>query len=74
VDAVDKTLDERASERPRADRTPPPRPRCTLSLFDPRYAYLTLETRVSLLDGPDAPALNLRPFRIMQKRPSGPLM
>jgi uncharacterized pyridoxamine 5'-phosphate oxidase family protein len=49
-------------------------PRCTLFLFDARYAYVTLETRVSILDGPDAPALNLRLFRTMQKRPSGPLM
>ena len=49
-------------------------PRCTLFLFDPRFAYLTLETSVSILDGPDAPELNLRLFRGMQKRPSGPLM
>lgn len=49
-------------------------PRCTLFLFDAKYAYLTLETNVSILDGPDAPALSLRLFRTMQKRPSGPLM
>ena len=49
-------------------------PRCTLFLFDPSFAYLTLETSVSILDGPDAPELNLRLFREMQKRPSGPLM
>ena len=48
-------------------------PRCTLFVFDELYGYLTLETTVTILDGPDAPALNLRLFREMQGRPDGPL-
>jgi hypothetical protein len=42
-------------------------------VFDTAYAYLTLETTVTILDGPEAPALNLRLFREMQARPTGPL-
>jgi PPOX class probable F420-dependent enzyme len=41
-------------------------PRCTLFVFDPAWSYLTLETRVTILDGPDAPDLSLRLFRVMQ--------
>ncbi|MBO0691814.1 MAG: pyridoxamine 5'-phosphate oxidase family protein [Acidimicrobiaceae bacterium] len=48
-------------------------PRCTLFVFDPQFAFLTLETTVTLLEGPEAPQLNLRLFRVMQNRPSGPL-
>jgi uncharacterized pyridoxamine 5'-phosphate oxidase family protein len=48
-------------------------PRCTLFVFDDKYGYLTLETTVVILDGPDAPALNLRLFRQMQGTPEGPL-
>lgn len=48
-------------------------PRCTLFVFDAKYGYLTLETTVTILDGPDAPASNLRLFRQMQGRPDGPL-
>lgn len=48
-------------------------PRCTLFVFDPGFAWLTLETTVTILDGPDAPALNLNLFRVMQNRPRGPL-
>jgi len=48
-------------------------PRCTLFVFDQRYSWLTLETTVTLLDGPEAAAQNLRLFRVMQNRPSGPL-
>jgi hypothetical protein len=48
-------------------------PRCTLFVFDPRFAWLALEGSVTILDGPDAPELNLRLFRLMQGRPSGPL-
>jgi hypothetical protein len=48
-------------------------PRCTLFVFDPAYAWMALETSVSILDGPDAPQLNLRLFRQMQGRASGPL-
>lgn len=48
-------------------------PRCTLFVFDQAFGYLTLETTVTILDGPDAPELNLALFRVMQGRPDGPL-
>jgi PPOX class probable F420-dependent enzyme len=48
-------------------------PRCTLYVHDPGYAWLALETSVTILDGPDAADLNLRLFRVMQDRPTGPL-
>jgi uncharacterized pyridoxamine 5'-phosphate oxidase family protein len=48
-------------------------PRCTLFVQDPGYAWLAAETSVTILDGTDAPELNLRLFRIMQSRPTGPL-
>ncbi|HKT57869.1 MAG TPA: pyridoxamine 5'-phosphate oxidase family protein [Microbacterium sp.] len=48
-------------------------PRCTLFVFDKAYAYLTIESTVTILDGPDAPRQNLELFRVMQNRPSGPL-
>jgi hypothetical protein len=48
-------------------------PRCTLFVFDAGFEWLALETHVTIHDGPDAPQLNLRLFRIMQGRPSGPL-
>lgn len=48
-------------------------PRCTLFVFDQQFAFLTLETTVTLLEGSEAPASNLRLFRVMQNRPTGPL-
>ncbi len=48
-------------------------PRCTLYVYDPRFAWLALETTGNILDGPEAPAQNLRLFREMQGKPSGPL-
>lgn len=48
-------------------------PRCTLFVFDAGFAWLALETTVRILDGPHAAAQNLRLFRVMQNRPSGPL-
>lgn len=48
-------------------------PRCTLFVFDKAYAYLTIESTATVLDGPDAPQLNLELFRVMQNRPEGPL-
>jgi Pyridoxamine 5'-phosphate oxidase len=47
--------------------------RCTLFVFDAGFGSMTLETAVTVLDGPDAPELNLRLFRGMQGRPTGPL-
>lgn len=61
------TANRRRTERLRRD------PRCTVFVFDAAYAYLTLETTVTILEGLDAPAMNLRLFREMQARPTGPL-
>ena len=48
-------------------------PRCTLFVFDNAFRWVTLETSVAILDGADAPRLNLRLFRVMQGKASGPL-
>ena len=49
-------------------------PRCSLFVYEQAgYAWLALDTTVSILEGPDAPAQNLRLFRVMQNRPTGPL-
>jgi hypothetical protein len=48
-------------------------PRCTLFVFDNTFAWLALETTATILDGPDAPDLNVHLFRIMQGQPTGPL-
>src|SRR5437764_6196287 len=48
-------------------------PRCTLFVFDARFAWLGLETTVHLIEGDEAVAANVRLFRQMQGRPTGPL-
>ena len=48
-------------------------PRCTLYVHAETFSFMTLETVVTILDGPDAPQQSLRLFRILQDRPSGPL-
>jgi uncharacterized pyridoxamine 5'-phosphate oxidase family protein len=48
-------------------------PRCTLFVFEAGWSWLTLETTVRILDGEDAAELNLRLFRTMQGKPTGPL-
>jgi hypothetical protein len=48
-------------------------PRCTLYVHDSAFAFMALETTVTILDGPDAPALNLALMRQMQGKPTGPL-
>jgi hypothetical protein len=48
-------------------------PRSTLFVFGGAYGFLTLESTVTLLDGPNAAELNLRFFRMLQNRPEGPL-
>src|SRR6266508_4129144 len=48
-------------------------PRCTLYVHDPAFAWLALETTVTIREGVDAPAHNLRLFREMQGKPTGPL-
>ena len=61
------TADRVRTRRLRAD------PTCTLFVFDAAFAFLAIETTVTILDGPDAPDLNLRMFRLMQGKPEGPL-
>src|SRR5260370_154845 len=39
-------------------------PRSTLIVFEAGYSYLTIESRVTILDGPDAPELNVRLFQV----------
>jgi hypothetical protein len=60
-----------------ADRTRTARlrrdPRCTLYIPDEAFAFLVLETTVTILDGPDAPANSLTLFRVMQNKPTGAL-
>jgi hypothetical protein len=48
-------------------------PRCTLFVFDSGFGWLTLETTVTILDGPDVGDQSVRLFRGMQGRPTGPL-
>jgi hypothetical protein len=48
-------------------------PRCTLYVHDNAFGFLAIEATVTILEGPDAPTLNLRLFREMQAKPSGPL-
>ena len=48
-------------------------PRCTLYVHDQGFGYLTLETRVTILEGPEVPAQHVRLFRKLQGKPTGPL-
>jgi PPOX class probable F420-dependent enzyme len=43
-------------------------PRATVYVVDQAYGYLTIESRVTILDGPDAAEQNLRLFDVMQSR------
>lgn len=61
------TQDRVRTKRLRSD------PRCTLYVHDPGFAFLALETTVTILDGPDAAADNLALFRLMQSKPTGPI-
>src|SRR5262249_42053710 len=49
--------------------------RATLFLIEsPGYSYMSIESRVTIIEGPDVPELSVRLFRVMQKRPTGPLV
>lgn len=48
-------------------------PRATLFIWDPVFDFLSVHATVTILDGPDAPELNLRYFRTLQGRPEGPI-
>jgi PPOX class probable F420-dependent enzyme len=41
-------------------------PRCTCFVFEQGYGFLTLEGRVTILDGPDVPEQSVRLFQVMQ--------
>src|SRR3954451_23188671 len=41
-------------------------PRCTVFVVGSGYGYLTMEGRVTILDGPDAPDRSVRLFQTMQ--------
>ncbi len=61
------TADRVRTRRLRSD------PRCTLYVHDNAFGFLALESTVTILDGPDAAALSVRLFRVMQGKPTGPL-
>src|SRR2546423_9241538 len=61
------TQDRTRTKRLRRD------PRCTLYVHDSGFSWLALEGTVTILEGPDAPDLNLRLFREMQSKSTGPL-
>lgn len=45
-------------------------PRSTLMVMgDNRYEWMGLETRVTILEGPDAPELNLKLYRVLAGEP-----
>lgn len=48
-------------------------PRTVLYIHSAGPAWLAIEATVTILDGPDAPEDNLRLFRVMQGKPTGPL-
>jgi PPOX class probable F420-dependent enzyme len=41
-------------------------PRCTLFVFDPAFSWLSLETRTTILDGPEVPQQTWQLFSHMQ--------
>jgi hypothetical protein len=50
-------------------------PRSTLFVFEGGgFSYLTVESRVTIIEGQAAPEQSVRLFRTMQNRPSGPLL
>jgi len=61
------TADRRRTRSLRGD------PRCTLFVFGGGYGFLTLETTITILDGPDVPQQSVRLMREMSGRPTGPL-
>lgn len=48
-------------------------PRCTLYFADDDYRWLSLETDVEIVAGPDAPARLLQYFRVRDAKPTEPL-
>jgi hypothetical protein len=48
-------------------------PRCTLFVFDAGFGWRTLETTVTVLDGPDVPTQSVALMRVMQGTTEGPI-
>jgi hypothetical protein len=48
-------------------------PRCTLYFADGGHRWLSLEADVEIIEGPDAPAMLLRYFRVRDGKPTEPL-
>jgi hypothetical protein len=48
-------------------------PRATIFVFESGFRFLTIESRVTILEGPDAPEQSVHLFRVMQNRATGPL-
>jgi Pyridoxamine 5'-phosphate oxidase len=70
-------LDGRLWSSGTADRVRTPRlrrdPRCTLYVHADTFSFMTLETTVTILEGPEVPDQSVRLFRKLQDRPTGPL-
>lgn len=50
-------------------------PRSTLFVYEAGgFRFLNIECRVSILEGTDVPEQSVRLFRVMQRRPTGPLL
>ncbi len=73
VALVDGTLWSSGTQDPVRTKRLRRHPRCTVFVYDTATSWLALETTVTILDGPDAPAQNLRLFRQMQDKSTGPL-
>jgi hypothetical protein len=48
-------------------------PRCTLYVHASKFSYLTLETTVTIRDDDDVAVDSMRFFRMLQRKPDGPL-
>jgi hypothetical protein len=48
-------------------------PRSTLFVFEPVHGYRSLETTVTILEGPEGIDANVRLFRQLRGRPEGPI-
>jgi hypothetical protein len=50
-------------------------PRSTLFVYEAAgYGYLNIESRVTILEGPEVPEQSVHLFRVMESRPSGPIV
>jgi hypothetical protein len=68
----DRLLSSSTAERVRTRRLRED-PRCTLFVFAPQFTWLTLETKVTMVEGPEAIDLSIALFRSLQQAPTGPI-